>query len=85
MGGTGDYRLAASHKQFWLSKTDSVNKTNSQRQKALKKFRNYNLTPKKVMISIDGQSEIIAPRTHDKKLNQDTIQKNTRGGFNRLF
>ena len=70
MLGTGEYKLADSHKQFQMSKTDWVSKTTSQREKAFRRFRKYFVPPKNVMISTDGCSEIIAPRTHGKKLGE---------------
>ena len=78
MVGTGEFRLTESHKQFQLSKTGLVNKMNSQRENALKKFRNYDMTLKNIMITTYGQSEIMAPRTHGKKLNQDKRKINAR-------
>ena len=78
MLGTGEYKLADSHKQFQMSKTDWVSKTTSQREKAFRRFRKYFVPPKNVMISTDGCSEIIAPRTHGKKLGEKKRKINVR-------
>ena len=68
--GTGEFRLAGTHRQFQSTKTDWVSKTNAQRQKLYRKFRKFVATDDGVLTSTDGQTEIIAPRTHGRKPGQ---------------
>ena len=68
--GTGEFRLADSHRQFQSSKTEWVSKTNAQRLKLFKKFRSFVPTDGRVLTSTDGKSEIIAPRTLGRKPGQ---------------
>ena len=80
---TGEFRLADSHRHFELTKTDWVNKTDVQREKAFRRFRKFVFIPKNVMISTDGQTEIIAPRTFGKKINQQKRKINARTRTNK--
>ena len=83
MLGTGEYRLADSHSQFRMSKTEWINKTDAQRNKSYKKFRNFVPVPKNIMTSTDGQTDIVAPRTFGKKLNQQKRKINARTRTNK--
>ena len=68
--GTGEFRLAETHRQFQVTKTDWVSKTGAQRQKLYTKFRNFVPTDTRYVTSTDRQTEIIAPRTHSRKPGQ---------------
>ena len=83
MLGTGEYRLAESHSQFRMTKTEWINKTDAQRNKAFKKFRTFVPFQRNIMTSTDGQSDIVAPRTLGKKLNQQKRKINARTRTNK--
>ena len=68
--GTGEFRLAQTHRQFQMTKTEWVEKTKDQRQKIFKKFRNFIPTDEGILTSTDGQTDILAPRTHGRKPGQ---------------
>ena len=75
--GTGVLRLADTHKQFSMSKTEWVTKDARQRSRAYIRFRSYIPKHKKLVTSTDGQSPIVAPRTLGKKPHQTTRRPKT--------
>ena len=75
--GTGELRLADTHKQFSMSKTEWVTKDARQRSRAYIRFRSYIPKHKKLVTSTDGQSTIVAPRTLGKKPHQTTRRPKT--------
>ena len=68
--GTGEFRLADTHQQFELTKTEWVSKTKAQRLRLYKRFRNFVPTDGRILTSTDGRTEIIAPRTLGRKPGQ---------------
>ena len=64
---TGDFRIADSHSQFKKTKTEWLTMTLPQRQNLFKKFRQYKVANSRLVISSDGLSTVVAPRTNGKK------------------
>ena len=71
MIGTGEFRLAETHKQFRLSKTEWVTKDARQRNGAYFRFRNFVPKQKKLVTSTDGQCTVVGSRTLGKKPKQN--------------
>ena len=65
--GTVEFRLADGYRHFQITKTEWVSKTAEQKNKVYQKFRKYVPSDGKVVQSTDGSSEIVAPKTHEKK------------------
>ncbi|XP_060592163.1 uncharacterized protein LOC132746904 [Ruditapes philippinarum] len=76
--GAGEFRLAQTHSQFQLTKSVYVDMTDEQRRKHFVRFRRHPYQKPGYMTSTDGQSTIIAPRTHGKKPGQRKRKINTR-------
>ena len=76
--GVGDFRLAESHKRFQVSKSEWVSKTAAQKGRLYNRFRNTKLQDQKFVKSTDGQSKVVAPKTHGKKKNQTKRKVNVR-------
>ena len=74
----GQYRLADTHRQFQVSKTAWVSKTPEERQRLVKRFRNFVPKDNKTVTSTDGQTTVIPPRTHGKKIGQRKRKVNER-------
>ena len=68
---TGDYRLADTHKQFENTKTDWIKMTEKQlRSNHFRRFRLYVHCYEKKVISTDGMTTVIAPKTNGRKPGQ---------------
>ena len=76
--GTGEFRLAETHRQFQISKTEWVSKTDAQRKKLYGKFRHFVPMDSKYMTSSDGRTEIVAPRMKGRKPGQTKRKVNER-------
>ena len=77
MIGTGEFRLAETHRQFRLSKTKWVTKDTCQRNRAYSRFRNFVPKHKKLVTSTDGQCSVVGPRTLGKKPKQNVRRPKT--------
>ena len=75
--GTGELRLAETHEQFRISKTELCKKNEKQRLRAYQRFRKYVHTEKKYVTSSDGRCVVVAPRTLGKKPMQKTRRPKT--------
>ena len=76
--GSGEFRLSETHKQFQVTKTQYVTMTDQQRQKLFNRFRRHPIQKPGFLTSTNGQSTIVAPRTHGKKPGQQKRKINTR-------
>lgn len=64
--GIGEFRLAPTHGQFKVSKTEWLAMTVTQRSNLYKKFRSYK-TNKSLVNSTNGRCTVVEPRTNGKK------------------
>ncbi|MES9880449.1 MAG: hypothetical protein ABW185_06150 [Sedimenticola sp.] len=76
--GTGEYRLADTHIQFKVSKTDWLQMTEQQRTKLFARFRQYIIKVPGFVTSTDGHSTVVAPKTHGRKPGQRKRKVNVR-------
>ena len=77
MIGTGEFRLAETHKQFRLSKTEWDTNDARQRNRAYFRFRNFMPKQKKLVTSTDGQCTVVSPRILGKKPKQNVRRPKT--------
>ena len=75
---TGEFRLADTHSHFQISKQEWTKLTDAQRNNRFKKFQSYVITDKKLTISTDRMTEVVAPKTHGKKPGQRKRKINAR-------
>ena len=66
--GSGEYHLADTHEQFSVCSKVWANKTDNERERHFKKLRCFLPKSSRIAISGDGQSQVVLPRTHDKKI-----------------
>ncbi|MES9883125.1 MAG: hypothetical protein ABW185_19850 [Sedimenticola sp.] len=76
--GQGEYRLADTHMQFKVTKTDWLKMTDQQRDKLISRFRSYTIKVPGFVTSTDGHSTVVAPRTHGRKPGQRMRKVNVR-------
>lgn len=65
--GTGELRLADSHKHFETSKTEWIQMSEQQKTNLFKRYRKYVAKNSDLVVSSDGQSTVVAPRTNGLK------------------
>lgn len=75
---TGEFRLSVTHQHFHVSKEDWIDMTEQQRTNAYKRYRQFVVKDDKIVISTDGRSAVIAPRTDGKKPGQRKRKVNVR-------
>lgn len=76
--GTGEFRLAPSHEHFLVSKLHWIAMTDQQRNQLYKKYRSFAIKVDRIVISSNGQSSVVAPRTDGKKPGQRKRKVNVR-------
>ena len=74
----GQYRVEDSHTQFRVSKTAWTNKTQEERQRYFRRFRNFVPKDKLTATSTDGKMTVIKPRSHGRKIGQRKRKINER-------
>ena len=67
---TGQYRLADTHRQFGVTRTVWVSKTDSERQRLYRRFRLHVPKDKNTVTSTDRTTTVIPPRILGKKIGQ---------------
>ena len=67
---TDEYRLCDSHKQFSVTNTAWVSKTNEERRRLYRRFRLYIAKDKDVVTSTDGQTCVRQPQSMGRKIGQ---------------
>ena len=65
--GTGEFRLAESHKQFQTTKTDWITMTEQQKMNLFRRYRKFIAKDSDLVVSTDGQSTVVAPKTNGRK------------------
>ena len=68
--GAGQFKLADTHKQFAVSRTVWAKKTKDEQERHYKRFRAFIVKNPRNVISTDGESEVVVPRTKGKKNDQ---------------
>ena len=68
--GMGKFMLAESHEQFSVSRGVWAKKTLAEQDRHYKRFKDFVLKDKRIVKTTDGQSNVVAPRTKGKKINQ---------------
>ena len=68
--GAGQYRLADSHAQFQLTRTEWAAKTTVERYKLFTRFRKYVEKDRRLVTASDGRTKVVGPRTMGKKIGQ---------------
>lgn len=76
--GTGEFRLADSHTQFLTTKTDWICMTDEQQTNLFKRYRKFVAKDDRYVVSTDGQSTVVAPRTNGRKPGQRKRKINVR-------
>lgn len=74
----GEYRAAATHRQFVISKTLWATKTPDERERLWRRFRRFIPKDQKTITSTDAQMTVIKPRSHGRKLGQRKRKVNER-------
>ena len=68
--GTGQFKMADTHKQFAVNRSVWAGKTPDEKEKNYKRFRSFVAKDPRIVTSTDGESNVVAPKTKGKKLNQ---------------
>ena len=68
--GTGEFRLADTHGHFKTTKTDWITMTEQQRR-----YRKFAAKDTGLVVSSDGQSTVVAPKTNGRKPGQQRKRK----------
>ena len=66
----GQYRLSETHRQFHVSKSGWLSKTQEERQRLFKRLRRFVPKDKKTVTSTDGAMTVLKPRSLGKKIGQ---------------
>ena len=64
--GTGQFQFADTHKQFKVDRNVWAAKTSTEREKAYKRFRSFIPKRPRLVVSTDGESDIVVSRTKGK-------------------
>ena len=64
--GIGQLRLAESHKQFSVSRGVWAKQTLAEQDRHYKRFKDFVMKDKRIVKTMDGQSNVVAPRTKGK-------------------
>ena len=75
---TGQYRLADTHRQFGMTRTVWVSKSDSERQQLCRCFRLHVPKDKNTVTSTEGTTTVIPPRILGKKIGQRKRKLNER-------
>ena len=68
--GMGKFMLAESHEQFSVSRGVWAKKTLAEQDRHYKRFKDFVMKDKRIVKTRDGQSNVVAPRTKGKQINQ---------------
>ena len=65
--GTGEFRLADTHGHFKTTKTDWITMTEQQKTHLFRRYRKFVAKDTGLVVSSDGQSTVVAPKTNGRK------------------
>ena len=65
--GTGEFRLADTHKHFQSTKTDWITMSEQQKTNLFRRFRKHVAKDSELAVSADGCSTVVVPRTNGRK------------------
>ena len=65
--GTGEFRLADTHGHFKRTKTDWITMTEQQKTNLFRRYRKFVAKDTGLVVSSDGQSTVVAPKTNGRK------------------
>lgn len=76
--GTGQFKLADTHKQFAVSRSVWAGKTQAEKDRHYNRFRTFAVKDSRTVTATDVESDVVAPKTKGKRINQGKRKRTER-------